>query len=496
MGSDKVKMIFPSFKYNINDIIGDLKIIECFVEPYTHKSPESVAEITTQRNKYYFCECRKCGYIFKRKETDIKRTSACPCCNGRILVVGKNDLFTTNPELLPFFQGGKFEMQQYQHGTHKKIYPVCPCCGRLSPITVSINNLCKRKSIYCECNAGISYGEKFIWVLLESLGISFVYQANKTSLPWVKNAWRYDFYLPDNKLIIEIHGAQHYYTDNKKIWGKDASSIKINDEAKKILALSNNIKYIEIDVSDSSLEYIKSSIQNSELLNFIDISTVDYLLIEKEVREKSLCVEIGKYYMEHDHPPTKILCDEFGLSNTTIVKYLKRCQQMGFVDKIIHKKTTFYSSDRRKEISQLFVKQTYMFDLQGNLIKTFDSRLSAAEYLIKQLKLNNIPKRLASTIGKACNPTDDRIKTIHGFQFRDEPICTPYIKKKTSKPIICINNNMYFDSIRDAIKWCGMDEKQAPCFTKALKNSERACGKHPETLEPLYWKYADMRKVV
>ena len=62
----------------------------------------------------------------------------------------------------------------------------------------------------------------------------------------------------------------------------------------------------------------------------------------------------------------------------------------------------------------------------------------------------------------------------------------PEYRKKMCKGVINIETGQYFESGVAAGRQCGVDRST---ITKALKNG-RTAGKHPETKEPLHWRYA------
>ena len=68
---------------------------------------------------------------------------------------------------------------------------------------------------------GGSYPERFMTAVLSCLGIAFF---REQIFPWssdtISGAKRYDFYLPDVKGIIEVHGAQHYDGGFELLGGK------------------------------------------------------------------------------------------------------------------------------------------------------------------------------------------------------------------------------------------------------------------------------------
>ena len=90
--------------------------------------------------------CVKCGYEcgehYKKQEykkeywiieTDILQNHGCPVCcrNPQIVVKGINDIPTTAPWMIPYFQGGYEEAKLYTFSSSYKINPICPDCGNI-----------------------------------------------------------------------------------------------------------------------------------------------------------------------------------------------------------------------------------------------------------------------------------------------------------------------------------------------------------------------------
>lgn len=207
--------------------------------------------VNTQKYQYrkmYQYKCNVCGYQNGwLEECDIlHHKTGCSCCSNTTVVEGINDIPTTDPWMIPYFQGGYNEAKQYTHGSLYKINPVCPICGKIKRKKISICQIYKCGCIGCICNDGISYPEKFFISILEQLHINYLYQISKKDFSWI-GKYYYDFYLIDYNCIVETHGMQHYVDTN---WSKKIN-VHENDECKRNLSFRNNIDYyIEIVSAD------------------------------------------------------------------------------------------------------------------------------------------------------------------------------------------------------------------------------------------------------
>lgn len=78
-------------------------------------------------------KCHKCGHEW---QMSINRRSSmnigCPVCMGRKLVVGKNDLYTKNPEIAQIWhptKNGSLTPKDVHAGSHSKAWWKCTRCN-------------------------------------------------------------------------------------------------------------------------------------------------------------------------------------------------------------------------------------------------------------------------------------------------------------------------------------------------------------------------------
>ncbi|MGN0315683.1 MAG: zinc-ribbon domain-containing protein [Fusicatenibacter sp.] len=97
------------------------------------------SSVTEKSNKKYWWKCRVCGYEWQaspaqRLRTDRKKSSGCPCCNHKVVVPGKNDAATYNPEAAKDWDvelnGGK-ALSEFLPGSNKYGWWTCHICGQI-----------------------------------------------------------------------------------------------------------------------------------------------------------------------------------------------------------------------------------------------------------------------------------------------------------------------------------------------------------------------------
>lgn len=261
--------------------------------------------------------CKIDGYIFKTEPANVLGGSGCPVCAGRKVVTEINDLWTTHPELAKLLENHE-DGYKYSFGTHKKLNFVCQICGKIKrcrPYQIYKNN----KIIFsCSfCSDGISYPEKFITSILEELNINFDKQLTSSTFKWV-DRYRYDFYLSDYNMIIEVHGLQHYEECN--LTSRTLAEEQENDKLKKELALNNGInEYVIIDARYSNMEWIKGSIINSKLNKLFDLSNINWNKCDLESSSHLVELICKDWNNLKDIDKLK---DKYKLSIDTIRKYL------------------------------------------------------------------------------------------------------------------------------------------------------------------------------
>lgn len=296
------------YKFKVGDVVNGLEVTEI---------------ITDRELKEYKYKCITCGYENSKNEYDLEKYG-CGCCKGSVVVEGINDIPTTDPWMIPYFQGGYDEAKQYRKSSHAKIYPICPQCGTIKNKKIMINQLYYRKDIGCICSDGISIPEKFVYHLLKSVEVEFEYQYRPE---WNREKF-YDFYIKDLNMIVEANGGQHYKL--AKLWEDNASiPIKENDRIKREKALNNGItKYIQLDLRNSDLEWMKNSIENSELYTILNLKgfNIDYVEIFRKSL-KSICVDVCKDWA--NIKDTQVLADKYKVARGTIIKYLHKGTQLG-----------------------------------------------------------------------------------------------------------------------------------------------------------------------
>jgi hypothetical protein len=372
---------------------------EYLLSEFSEKNTKTPKDISHGSADDYLWDCPTC-----KGEYDMKvvlrtlQNCNCPYCNGKRVLKGFNDLWTTHPHVAEFL---KDEQRGYEitAGSNKKESYKCCQCGFEKKMTT--NNVVNQGISCLNCSDGVSYPEKFVFEYLNQLNIDFEYQR---TFNWSKNIShtksklsgdkRYDFYIPTQNTIIEAHGEQHLkhgFRKGSKI--RTLEEEQENDRLKEEIAVKNGIEnYIMLDCSKSELVYIKNSILLSGLSTMFSLENIDWL----KCHEKAC------------HSLVRIVCDLWNQGNrtleikeitkldrSTVGKYLKQGKILGWCDydpKEVMKEVAKYRKTRTKEIVQL--------TLEGQFIKYWESMTQVQRILgIETGNISAVCKRKKNNAG-------------------------------------------------------------------------------------------------
>ena len=309
----------------------------------------------------------KCSHVADISPNSYKNGQGCGVCSGQQVQRGVNDLATTHPQYVKYFVNVD-DTHIHTHSSNKKVELKCPDCDHTK--AMQINELTHQGFSCVLCSDGISYPEKLMASILTKLNIEFIKQMSYDS-----GEHRYDFYLPQYNVIFETHGGQHYTGWNKK--EEDLLQQQENDKYKRELAIVNGIlneNYHEIDCRHSTLEWCRLNIEKA-LTSYVDTSSLtdeDWKQADIQA-QKSLKIEVHKYWKKNKEVNSELttqqVAEAFGVSRSTVIKYLKWGNTNGFC--IYDGKEEKKASDKRNS--------TFVYLIKPNGTKWFDEPMSMIE---------------------------------------------------------------------------------------------------------------------
>lgn len=337
------------YKYKIGDV---LQTKESFIEIVGRRIKNSIKIYTIKQG----------DKLYDISQNEIKNLTC-------LYKIEENPISKTHKDLVKYFVN-KSDSDKYSYGSNKRVQVKCPDCGFEKSQTV---NKLQSRGFSCPiCSDGLSYPNKIMASFLKNNNINFI---SEVSFDW-SNKKRYDFYIPENNIIIEVHGLQHYQDVNGYMSSFKEQSL--NDRLKKDLCKLNlNAKYYEINCSFSTIEWISKEIEVSGLLREFDLNEnyINWKEIESQAQKSKMkeACDIWNFQKLHIGKISEIL----GVSTSTVRGYLKKGVELGICD---------YSKSESKSRSGLVrvvrVKKTKPPKLRCiELDLQFSSYVDCADYL-------------------------------------------------------------------------------------------------------------------
>ena len=191
-------------------------------------------------------ECKICHTNFRLNKAskiyEPVEVSHCPKCLSEKRISSSADKFKQD-----FYNmyGSEFEIVSEYTGCDNPIKILHKKCGNTSEYYRASRIL---SDYLCPCKCcNITKGEKSIMNYMENNYISYEHQKKYDSLLGINNGYlSYDFYIPNNNLLIEFQGKQHYEVV-EDFGGQEYFEIQQeHDRRKRQYAKDNNIKLLEI----------------------------------------------------------------------------------------------------------------------------------------------------------------------------------------------------------------------------------------------------------
>jgi hypothetical protein len=231
---------------------------------------------------------------------------------------------TTKPWMLKYL-ANESDGYKYTHGSNARIDFKCPLCG-----CVQNRKICtvSYKGFHCErCSDGVSYPNKFGRAFFDQLPLE---QYETEYHPEWGKPYFYDIYFKINDIeyIVEWDGIQHF--DGRISFGTTYEYNKTVDEIKNKLAFDNNVNLIRIDCSKSECDYIRQSIEGSELNVLFDLNKIDWVLCDKSA-QKSL-VKVVCDLWKSGINSFKELSEKTHLGDYAVRDYINRGTRLGWCD--------------------------------------------------------------------------------------------------------------------------------------------------------------------
>lgn len=202
-----------------------------------------------KRNCYVWSAKCDCGRIFNVIPGQVK--------SGHVKTCGKcNLLINDRPDLINewnFEKNKDIDIKQICSKSNKKYWWKCKKCKK-EWIASPCSRIEYRKNCPI-CHNAMSSSETMTKQILDYNNIKYEQQKTFNECKLIKKL-RFDFYLPDYNLCIELNGAQHY----RKVFKWNYDLIQKRDKTKEIFCKKNNIDLLIIPYTMFSKTKIKDII--------------------------------------------------------------------------------------------------------------------------------------------------------------------------------------------------------------------------------------------
>lgn len=420
-------------------------------------------------------KCLDCENIVKiapNKVIEYTKKHLCICqkCSGMRLYVGKNDLWTTDPDIARMLKNPE-EGYQLTRRTDKKVDWICPDCG-CDIKQKSVNNTTMNGLTCPLCANTRSLGHRLVNAVLAELGVEFI---NEKTFYW-GNGKSYDIYIESMNCIIEVNGIQHYEECGfNNIGGMTLEQEIANDKYKKDLAITNGIKhYIYIDSRKSDIDFIIQSIKNNQDFNIL--FNIENISWENVINNSSTSdvITIRDLYNQGKTVPE--IQKVVHMSNTVITRKLHSLTEYGLCN--------------YKGVEEVFKPVVCLntreeFENLQEAGKAYNIDANGISYCCRGLRNRRTAGKLENGIKLTWLFKED-------YESKTEEEIQEIIRKSTTKPVgskkvICLNTKEVFDSIKQAQK----SYPDAKSISDCCRHIARSSGTHPITQEKLKWCYYD-----
>ena len=316
-----------NWEFNVGDIFENDKrnivIVGKEIRQRTMKKKDGKNPCTLNE-KWYKYKCLECSNEDYITEGHLKAGNGCNTCGvtPKKIVLGINTIWDKARWMCDL---GVLEedAKKYTPQHSESIVVVCPHCGNKKKC--QIRNIYNNHSIGCICSDKQSYPEKFVYSILKQLDMEFQTQY---SPKWAERR-RYDFYIPNLNLIIEVHGEQHYnYTGR----GRSLEAEQENDKIKEEKALDNKIEhYVIIDCRKSEIDWIKNNVVNSELNNLFDLNSIDWNECFRFACENNLVKTACEYKKNNPNMTYTEIGKMMGYERHSVKRWLEKGRKINWI---------------------------------------------------------------------------------------------------------------------------------------------------------------------
>lgn len=224
-------------------------------------------DVMSDSHKKVWWICKE-GHEWEATVKDRNRSYGCPVCSNRRVLVGYNDLATTNPELAKewhYTKNGILAPQDVVSGSHEKVWWKCRKGHEWEAVVSSRSNGCGCP--YCYQEKQTSFAEQAIYFYCKKVTVA-INRYEKFG-----KGKEIDIYLPEYKVGIEYNGMYWHKNINKK--DKDKVGYFAREGIRIITIKEGDKNTVKGDIIEHNHRY-------KNTLNFVIKSIFDLIDIKYE----------------------------------------------------------------------------------------------------------------------------------------------------------------------------------------------------------------------
>ncbi len=172
--------------------------------------------------------CEKCGYNWEARISNrAKLKRGCPCCSNKVVVIGKNDLMTTHPELAKEWhptKNGNLTPEKVSYGYGKKVWWLCPH-GHEYQSTVNKRTNSGTNCPICYSGRQTSFAEQAFYFYIKKIYPDAI---NRYRAPFL-GKMELDIFIPSTRIAIEYDGMAWHKENKREREQKKYKLCKAND---------------------------------------------------------------------------------------------------------------------------------------------------------------------------------------------------------------------------------------------------------------------------
>lgn len=420
------------------------------------------------------------SHVFETTFTLLYLGEKCPYCANKQILIGFNDIATTNPYVASLFKNQE-DAHKYVELSNQRVDFICPSC--FNTVNQVIANVSKNGEISCpHCSDGISYPNKLMFNCLKQIENEFDFLEREYKPDWCKFKFNnttktgiYDIYFGINnrKYIVEMDGGFHKNPHIKS--GLSLEDTIYIDNQKTKIAQEHGITVIRIDcaypIFRDRYEYIKNNILSSKLSDVINLQNISF---ERANEDSLQSLLLNACNLWNKGKSTQEIAEIISVNVATAREYLKSGEKYGLCD---------YTKEENKH-RQNIIKRVICL----NTRKIFNHSAEAGESIgLKQQCIHACCNGKCNSAGKIGD-----VKLVWAYLEDYNNMTESDIQEKIlnayPKKVVCLNKNLLFLTPKEASEWVDVSPSAiTKCCTKATKS----CGIDKDTNQPMHWLYYD-----